>query len=1187
MKNSSTRILFALVCMGFAVSSAFAQSPFFTDVPESQFNVNSNLRKIKPERFRTFRADTSALVNFLRTLPMESRLADRNQAPIISLPMPDGSMAQFRIWEYEMMEAPLAAKWGYIRTFSGQGVTDPSATIKLDWTAAGFHGMVISGTYGQVFIDPYEMGNKTDYQSYRKADYHRHDSYQELAPIVDSYAKDFIARVGSNPLNVCIGTQLRSYRIAVACTGEYAGFHGGTTAQASSAIATSMNRVNAVYERELAIRMVLVANNDLLIFLVAGSDPYSNNSGSAMLGQNQTTIDNTIGSANYDIGHVFSTGGGGIAGLGVVCRAGNKARGVTGSAAPIGDPFDIDYVAHEIGHQFGANHTFNDAGNCGSVPATTNAEPGSATTIMGYAGICAGNANLQNNSDAQFHPVSFNEIIAYVTTGAGAGCPVLSATGNQVPTANAGNDFIIPRSTTFFMTGSSSDPNSDPLVHSWEQINVGGTNGTWDNPAGAAPLFRSFAPVTSTTRHFPRLEAQVRNTTSVGEVLPTYARNIDFRFTVRDNRAGGGGLCFDAAQVQVDATSGPFRVTQPNTAGVIWRVGEFQNVLWDVANTTLSPISCANVSIQLSLDSGYTFPITLLANTPNDGVAEIQVPNNITNRARIRVISVGNVFYDMNNQVFSIQAASTPDFVLGNPEAVAVCSGTSANTTIATGGLAGFSSNINLSASGAPAGASVSVSPNVVAPGGTATVTLSNLSGVPQGSYTITVTATSGATVKTRDIVFNIGSSSPPSTLTSPANNQIGVGGTPTFTWAAVPGALSYTLEIATNPGFAPIAQTLTGLSTNSATLTTPLPQDVVHYWRVRVTNSCGLSAPSSAFIFKTAIISCNNFSSLEVPLTILPTGAQTVNSTVTIPVAQGATISDLDLVGLTITHTFMSDLRVRLTSPAGTVVTVFTGVCTNNDNMNLTFDDQASITTIPCPPTTGASVRPQNPLSAFNGQNSTGLWTLNVADLFDEDGGSLDAWALRICSQTSSPIPVTWLDFTGRKGNNNSSSVLNWRVNEYNNAYYVVERSADGVNFRSIGQLNATRDGNGRLVQYIFNDMKPISGRNFYRIRQVDVDGSFSFSPIVSLEFDRAAGTWSIFPNPARDQVQINARVDARQVQVEILDGAGKRVARQQVGAVQRGQVIQLGTANLARGMYTVRIVSEAGVVTEKLMLQ
>lgn len=1187
MKNLSTRIWSTLVCWSVLGSSAMAQSPYFTDVPESQFNVNSSQRKIKPERFRTFRADTTALVQFLRSLPMESRLADRNLAPIISLPMPDGSMAQFRVWEYEMMEAPLAAKWGYIRTFSGQGLTDPTATIKLDWTAAGFHGMVISGAYGQVFIDPYEMGNKSDYQSYRKADYHRHDTYQEAPPVVDAYAKDFLNRVGSNPLNVCIGTQLRTYRAAVACTGEYSGFHGGTVAQASSAIATSMNRVNAVYERELAIRMVLVANNDNLIYLVAGTDPYTNNNGGTMLGQNQTNIDNIIGSANYDIGHVFSTGGGGIAGLGVVCRAGNKARGVTGSSAPIGDPFDIDYVAHEMGHQFGANHTFNDAANCGSVPPTTNAEPGSATTIMGYAGICGGNANLQNNSDAQFHPVSFNEIIAYVTTGSGSSCPVLTATGNQVPTANAGNDFIIPRSTTFFMNGSSSDPNGDALVHSWEQINVGGTNGTWDNPAGAAPLFRSFAPVTSTTRHFPRLEAQVRNTISVGEVLPTYARNIDFRFTVRDNRAGGGGLCFDAAQLQVDATKGPFQVTQPNTAGVIWRVGEFQTVTWDVANTTLSPINCANVAIQLSIDSGYTFPITLLANTPNDGIAEIQVPNNITNRARVRVISIGNVFYDMNDQVFNIQAASTPDFVLGNPEAVAICSGTSANTTLATGGLAGYSTNISLTASGAPSGATVSVSPNVVAPGNPVTVTLSNLAGVPQGSYTITVTATSGSIVKTRDIVFNIGSSTPPSTLTAPANNQIGVGATPTFSWAAVPGALSYTVEIATNPGFSPIAQTLSGIPTTSTTVTTPLAQDVVHYWRVRATNSCGLSAPSSAFVFKTAIISCNTFTSLEVPLTISSSGTPIINSTVTIPGAQGVNISDLDLVGLTFTHSYISDLRVRLTSPTGTVVTVVNGVCGSNANMNLTFDDQASVTTIPCPPTSGIAVRPQNPLSAFNGQNSAGLWTLNVADLADLDGGSLDAWALRICSQTSTPIPVTWLDFTGRKGANNTSSVLNWRVNEYNNAYYIVERSADGVNFRSIGQINATRDGNGRLVQYIFNDMKPITGRNFYRIRQVDVDGSFSFSPIVSLEFDRATGGWSIFPNPASTQVQINARIDARQVQVELLDAAGMRVMRQQVGSVQRGQVIQLSTAKLARGMYTVRIVSETGVVTEKLMLQ
>lgn len=1186
MKHFVTRMWSTLVVLVLGTTTAISQAYYFDDVPESQFQVNSSQRLIKPERFRTFRVDTTSLKQFLGTLPMESRLVDRNQAPVISLPMPDGTWAQFRIWEYEMMEAPLAAKFSHIRTFSGQGITDPTATLKADWTSFGFRAMIISGLTSSVYIDPYEMGNKVDYQCYRKADYHNHNSFTEMPPVVDAYAKSFLLRAGANPLNVCIGTQLRTYRAAVSCTGEYAAFHGGTVPQASSAIAVSMNRVNAVYERELGIRMVLVANNDQLIYTDPSTDPFTNSSGSTLLGQNQTTVDNTIGSANYDIGHVFSTGGGGIAGLGVVCRAGNKARGVTGSNAPVGDPFDIDYVAHEMGHQFGANHTFNDAPNCGSVPASTNAEPGSASTIMGYAGICGGNANLQNNSDAQFHPVSYNEIISYVTTGSGAGCAVLTNTGNQVPVVNAGANYIIPRSTTFFLTGTASDPNNDPLVHSWEQINVGGANGTWDAPTGNAPIFRSFAPRTSTTRDFPRLEAQVRNTTSVGEVLPTYARTLNFRFTARDNRAGGGGLCFDSTSLVVDDTKGPFRVTQPSTIGTIWRVGEFQTVTWDVANTTLNPINCANVAIQLSLDSGYTYPVTLLASTPNDGSAEIVVPNNITNRARVRVISIGNVFYDMNDVVFNIQAASTPDFALSAPEAVAACSGTSAGTSLNSSALGGFSSNISLSGSGTPAGANLVISPTTIAPGGSATVTLSNLGALAPGAYTITITATSGAIIKTRNIVFNVGSSSPPASLTTPANNAIGLGLLPTFTWAAVPGATSYTLEIATNPGFSPITQTVTGIASNTHTLTTALATDVVFYWRVRATNSCGLSAPSSSFAFRTALITCTQFTSLLVPVTILPTGAQTVTSTLTVPAAQNITIADIDVVGLTITHTWISDLRVRLTSPASTTVSLFNNICDDEDDISVTIDDEASTAVFPCPPTGGVSVRPLQALSAFDGQSSSGLWTLTVEDQFNADGGSLDGWGLRICSQTNNPIPVTWLDFNGRKGTNGTSSVLNWRVNEYNNAFYEVERSIDGINFRSIGRLDAARNGNGQLVQYLFNDLKPITGRNFYRIRQVDIDGSYSFSPVISLEFDRVTGNWSIFPNPAQNQIQLTPRQEVRQVNLQLLDAAGKQVLSQQVGAISRGQVVRLNTERLARGIYTLRVVSETGSFVEKVVL-
>ncbi|MCP4068182.1 MAG: hypothetical protein GY741_07865, partial [Phycisphaeraceae bacterium] len=243
--------------------------------------------------------------------------------------------------------------------------------MRLDTTPAGFHAMVLSAN-PTVFIDPVHPGDAGHYASHIK----RRATGSENAidgAFICEFEEDtaiaaeidrLIEERAASPQRAS-GEELRTYRAAIACTGEYASKHGGTVSGAMSGITTSLNRVTGIYEREISVRMELIATNDLIVYTNGSTDPYTNGNGVAMLGQNQSNVDSVIGSANYDIGHVFSTGGGGIANLGCVCRSNYKARGVTGSNNPSGDLFDVDYVAHEMGHQFGGSHTFNGtSGGC-------------------------------------------------------------------------------------------------------------------------------------------------------------------------------------------------------------------------------------------------------------------------------------------------------------------------------------------------------------------------------------------------------------------------------------------------------------------------------------------------------------------------------------------------------------------------------------------------------------------------------------------------------------------------------------------------------------------------------------------------------------------------------------------------------------------------------------------------------
>ena len=632
--------------------------------------VNDKLieRNSSVENFETFVLDLNSIKNRLINVP--KKISDDENSRIIEFPGLSGDLQKFKIKENSVLHPDLAIKFPTIRSYSGQGVNDRTSTIHFTLNALGLYAMILSPGKGTIYIDPYTE-NRTVYMVYSKENIISNRSFECLTESESTVEKSLNFNKNANEL------KLRTFRLALATTEEYSNYHvnaAGIGAGSSrndsinavmSAITVTMTRVNAIYERDLALTMQLIANNDQLIFLESdpGTDPYSNNDGIAMLSENQTTIDNIIGSTNYDIGHVFSTGGGGVATLNSPCTTA-KARGVTGSAAPVGDSFDVDFVAHEMGHQFGAHHTFNGtASNCnGNRFDDTAIEPGSGSTIMGYAGICTPQ-NVQNNSDSYFHSISIEEIYENITIG-NSQCATLSnfVTNMNAPVANAGLDYILPKSTPFILRGQGTDADGDELIFCWEQIDNEVLN--IDIPPSSTQIegavFRSLSPTKITDRYMPALPTVISGeVSSTWEVVPSVSRDLNFDLTVRDNVVGEGQSDSDQMTITINDAAGPFVVTSQNTTGISWTEGGTETITWDVAGTISNGINVSQVNILLSIDGGVTFPIILASNTPNDGAELISVPNFPAPDARVMVEAVDNIFYAVNSESFTIGSFET------------------------------------------------------------------------------------------------------------------------------------------------------------------------------------------------------------------------------------------------------------------------------------------------------------------------------------------------------------------------------------------------------------------------------------------------------------------------------------------------------------------------------------------------
>lgn len=666
MKKTYTGIVSLFMIIFMCSNFSFAQEgkSFWTKTTKNEtLKKELVFRKSEPKKAIYYQLNINALKTALQAAPNRKTFVGQSNL-ILKFPTADNTLESYRIKEASIMEEALQNKYSNIRTYIGESIDNPGTVIRFSITPQGLHTMSMSNELGTQFIDPYSK-NGNDYIIYSKRDLPVLDQVWECG-VTDEFTMEDNKSLDLNTARNADDGMLREYRLALACTIEYASFHwmaagltaGDTEAAKKAAVlaamVVTMNRNNQIYERDLSLTMTIVANNENVIFI--NSDNFSNNNANALINESQTVIDNIIGSANYDIGHTFSTGGGGLAQLNSPCT-GSKARGITGLPNPVGDAYDIDFVAHEIGHQFGAPHTFNgDAGNCaGGNRAASNAyEPGSGTTIMAYAGICAPQ-NVQNNSDAYFHQKSLQMIWDNISGGSGSTCPNETSTGNNPPTSDAGLDYDIPTSTPYRLTGSSTDADGTAThTYTWEQYDLG--------PAGlpletntTGPLVRSFEGTSSPVRYIPRFEDVLENggVSTTWEKLASVGRTMDFRLTVRDNDANGGQVAFDVMTANVRPAAGPFLVTSQNTNQIVWTPGTTETITWDVAGTTANGVNTANVNILLSTDEGVTFnPIA--TNVPNDGSEDITVPMVSAPKCRIMVEGAGNIFYNINDFFFAI-----------------------------------------------------------------------------------------------------------------------------------------------------------------------------------------------------------------------------------------------------------------------------------------------------------------------------------------------------------------------------------------------------------------------------------------------------------------------------------------------------------------------------------------------------
>lgn len=1215
------RHLLTALCVLFSFTLTFGQGNYWKSVNEQTLlPVQMNNFEALPESYQIYQLDIAEL----------KRNIDKKRSSTVLIPMPSGKLEAFTIEPSTVMPTELASKYPGIKSFQGVQINQPSNTIRLGVTYNGFHAVVFTPE-GIVHTELLDQDNQTLYAvgylngatGYNLFHCGVEDEMIEAVNLdidlldTDNQPDDRAALRGGI---LADSVFVRRYDMALACTGEFARIFGGDTTRIMSSFTETMNLLNGLYAQEHGIQFQLVANNDQLIYTDAVFDPYDQSGGDGnLLGQNQTNLDQVIGNGNYDIGHVFTgrcTEFGGVA-SGVVCNNQNKGRGVTCFGGGFTSGRILGTMAHEIGHQFGAGHSWN---NCptsqGQRAGVSSFEPGSGSTIMSYNGACGAANNIPGGRFANFNVGAMVQIRRTAHETIGATCADVEAVDNHYPeiTLDYEDGFFIPKNTPFKLVASATDVEDDDLTYSWEQYDLGPAT-TLGQPRLNAPLFRVFPPTTDQERYFPRWSRILSNTDNTLngsyslEVLPDYSRDMTFRVTVRDNHEGIAGVSWAEVEFNATAAAGPFVVSSLNDGATNWKVGDYVEISWDVANTDRAPVNCGRVNILLSIDGGDNFDQVLASGVRNDGSHFITVPDELTDEARIMIEAADNIFFDINNAEFSIEAATEPGYSFNPaPDYQFLCLPGSAEYTISSSSILGFDSTITVSVVDAPSEADITFSETAIQPGENLTINV-DFGDVDDldDLFEIEIQAVTGTDTIYRNLQIEVEANNFTTLLPlEPANGLQGAGEQPVFLWQGSPSADYYSIDIATDASFADNSIVFSETDLIDTTFASPnfLEKSQEYFWRVRGYNRCGAGPYFLTSAFHTETFTCGNYTYDDDVVNISSSGTPTVTVNIDVPVS--GTVSEVSIPRIEGNHTSIKFLDVSLVSPRGTRALLMSDTRCNTNTINFGFDADAT-EDIPCPPSGGKLYKSLEPLTIFNGEDTQGEWKLEatVNDDFG-DGGEIRSWELEFCSNVNlnGPFIVNNNPLGIRPGK--SSQVFRNLLFAEDDDNTEDELIFTVVSIPAFGELkfNGQVLNAGDTFTQANIDQGNISyrhdggdsERDFFTFTVKDGAGGWFGTPefIINIGDDVQVSTneleetidIQLFPNPARDVLNVQFdRLFDRQMIIDIYNVQGQLMSRR-IEANVGGQ-LHFDTSKLAGGIYFMRIQNNGKGIVRKFTVQ